>query len=825
MDLSSEAGSTRRNSFTSQQNIAHDIIADIYVTSDGPDEFSTFTTDISLRKGVGLADAYTAATQPTNTNTGRGASNKRSYSVDTIKFQYPQLQQPPASSAPSSTTSSRPQQQQQQPLPPTLATIAARKQRQRSQSAQYLNTTLVKPLTPTAVPSSASVTFNDSHQNFNSEEVNLKEDANEEEFIDSLIAEYSYSPDDYNNNNNSSNNNNFPHDAGNEGDDENEENMEDGNDDDDDEDLTQVSSFDDDCYVLDVHSSMRKEIFVNRSLHLENIKFYGFDMDYTLAEYKSPQYEQLGFDLVKERLVSMGYPKEIMQFEYDPSFPIRGLWFDTLYGNLLKVDAYGNILVCCHGFEFLKHSQVYELYPNKFLKLDESRVYVLNTLFNLPETYLLACLVDFFTNSSVYTEDRTGVKAGELFMSFNSIFQDVRRAVDWVHIQGDLKKRTVENLDYYVKKDPRLPMVLARIRESGAKVFLLTNSDYNFTNKIMNYIFDFPHGAKPEEPHRDWKTYFDVIVVDARKPLFFGEGTILRQVDTETGALKIGTHIGPLQPGQVYSGGSCEVFTNFINAKGKDVLYIGDHIFGDILKSKKIRGWRTFLVVPELVQELHVWTDKCQFFAELQQLDCQLGEMYKNLDSSTKEKPDISKLRASIRDVTHKMDMAYGMMGSLFRSGSRQTFFSSQVVRYADLYAATFLNFIYYPFSYMFRAPAMLLPHESTVAHEQRFQIETPMIQRGRGKAESNTTVATSNSSLTESKITEYVAAAKAAQTDVASKVEAEEKPVTVPHTRPSTPRTVTHTHDEDYSEEESDPNNKSDGENGQDVEPEETKN
>lgn len=54
---------------------------------------------------------------------------------------------------------------------------------------------------------------------------------------------------------------------------------------------------------------------------------------------------------------------------------------------------------------------------------------------------------------------------------------------------------------------------------------------------------------------------------------------------------------------------------------------------------------------------------------------------YRNLDSSTKEKPDISKLRVSIRDVTHKMDMSYGMMGSLFRSGSRQTFFSSQVLQ------------------------------------------------------------------------------------------------------------------------------------------------
>lgn len=32
----------------------------------------------------------------------------------------------------------------------------------------------------------------------------------------------------------------------------------------------------------------------------------------------------------------------------------RGLWFDKLHGNLLKVDSYGNILVCNHGFRFLK---------------------------------------------------------------------------------------------------------------------------------------------------------------------------------------------------------------------------------------------------------------------------------------------------------------------------------------------------------------------------------------------------------------------------------------------------------------------------------------
>lgn len=63
-------------------------------------------------------------------------------------------------------------------------------------------------------------------------------------------------------------------------------------------------------------------------------------------------------------------------------------------------------------------------------------------------------------------------------------------------MQGDLKSSTIENLEEYVKKDERLPMFLARIRESGAKVFLLTNSDYTFTDNIMTYLFDFPHGAR-----------------------------------------------------------------------------------------------------------------------------------------------------------------------------------------------------------------------------------------------------------------------------------------------------------------------------------------
>lgn len=51
-------------------------------------------------------------------------------------------------------------------------------------------------------------------------------------------------------------------------------------------------------------------------------------------------------------------------------------------------------------------------------------------------------------------------------------------------------------------------------------------------------------------------------MVDAKKPLFFGEGTTLRQVDTRTGALKMGHHVGPLHEGLVYSGGRVSIYTS-----------------------------------------------------------------------------------------------------------------------------------------------------------------------------------------------------------------------------------------------------------------------
>ena len=41
------------------------------------------------------------------------------------------------------------------------------------------------------------------------------------------------------------------------------------------------------------------------------------------AVYKSPDYEELGYELLMERLVCIGYPHELLLYKYDPGFPTR----------------------------------------------------------------------------------------------------------------------------------------------------------------------------------------------------------------------------------------------------------------------------------------------------------------------------------------------------------------------------------------------------------------------------------------------------------------------------------------------------------------------
>ncbi|XP_034856966.1 5'-nucleotidase domain-containing protein 4 [Mirounga leonina] len=367
---------------------------------------------------------------------------------------------------------------------------------------------------------------------------------------------------------------------------------------------------------LDTVTPLRS--FVNRSLALGKIRCFGFDMDYTLAAYKSPAYEALAFELLLERLVCTGDPHEMLRYTYDPSFPTRGLVFDVLCGNLVKVDTHGNEALgrahCLHPAHSLPRAEIWSFYPSKFIQRDDlQRFHILNTLFDLPATYLYACLVDFFSGCFRDTNCDTGYQHGNVFMSFRRLFQDVNDAMDNVH------------------QSVRIPILLGKMKEVG-KVFLATNSSYNYTDAIMTYLFGI---GEAEASDRPWRSYFDLIVIDIQKPRFFAEGMVLRQVNADSSKLPVGTYTGPHQHCAVYSGGSSDGVCELLGVQGKDILYIGDHIFGDILKSKKGQGWRTCLVVPELSRELAIWAQEKEQMEKLKRLDMRLAELYQHMDGSS----------------------------------------------------------------------------------------------------------------------------------------------------------------------------------------------
>jgi hypothetical protein len=58
-----------------------------------------------------------------------------------------------------------------------------------------------------------------------------------------------------------------------------------------------------------------------------------------------------------------------------------------------------------------------------------------------------------------------------------------------------------------------------------------------------------------------------------------------------------------LVPG-IYQGGGAKKFTQDLGLDGDDILYVGDHIYGDILRLKKDCNWRTAMVLEELKTEV-----------------------------------------------------------------------------------------------------------------------------------------------------------------------------------------------------------------------------
>eukprot|EP00741_Cyanophora_paradoxa_P021443 tig00021352_g20700.t1 len=339
-------------------------------------------------------------------------------------------------------------------------------------------------------------------------------------------------------------------------------------------------------------------IFCNRSLDFKQIKCVGFDMDYTLAVYNPDTFERLAFESAREKLVAMGYPREILEWDFDPHHAVRGLIIDKARGNILKMDRHKYVKVGFHGLRMLSKEERRRLYTNSRNTADsytEPAYALVDTWFSLTDAYLYSRLVEHKEGAPESIE-----------RSFAEIYRDVRAAVDLCHRDGSIKEKVCQDPGRYIVRDPNLVPTLKHLKKVGKKLFLATNSLWGYTHAVMNYICGEGE-YDPENLSEEWLELFEVVITGAAKPSFFMSAPPLYEVQPETGLLRNVDGVGFPEGAKVFQGGNYDHVHSLLGVeRGSEVLYVGDHIYGDILRSKKEIGWRTILLVPELEHEIEV---------------------------------------------------------------------------------------------------------------------------------------------------------------------------------------------------------------------------
>lgn len=502
-----------------------------------------------------------------------------------------------------------------------------------------------------------------------------------------------------------------------------------------------------------------RRIFCNRSLNMRSINAVGFDLDYTLAQYRPETFERLAHtETVKKLISSLGYPKVLSDWKFDWRYMTRGLIIDKRRGNVLKVDKHKYVKIAYHGFHQMRREDRLDTYNNAYMRFsfDEPDFAMIDTLFSLAEAHLFMQLVE------LHHSQPTLIPAGK---DFFTMYRDVREAVDLCHRDGSIKQLVAADPGRYVHEDLRLLPLLRDLRAAGKKLFICTNSQWDYTHVLMNFLLA---GQVGRERTDDWLRHFDVVFTGCGKPGFFHAPKPIYEVQTPTGLLAntdggspmtaIGEEQAPaaaegggggpaleVAPGgraRVFQGGTYLDLHRMLRiTSGAQVLYIGDHIYSDVLLSKKTLGWRTMLVVPELETEIRILRQNTSIAQELLELREQreiLDDRIEHLewdqsqaaaaagrgaapdsDWEAREKA-LEQLRAqqdekkeahkALLDRHHRQHHA--VWGQLTKSGYANSQFAHQLERFACVYTSHVSNLTFYSPNKTHRAKYNIMSHE-----------------------------------------------------------------------------------------------------------------
>jgi len=473
----------------------------------------------------------------------------------------------------------------------------------------------------------------------------------------------------------------------------------------------------------------RERIYCNRTLSLRGIQAVGFDMDYTLIHYHTEPWEGRAYHHAKRRLASAGWP--VRELRFDPSFATLGLILDLELGNVVKANRFGYVKRAFHGTREVEFKAMRDIYAQQPIDLGEGRWRFMNTLFALSEAHLYAQFVDMLDAGELDAPNET--LRGGAPLGYEEAYRLVRSAIDEAHMMGELKAEIIADPDTFVDLDADVPLALMDLAHGGKKVMLITNSGWPYTRAMMEWAFDrfLPKSTS-------WRDLFDIVIVAARKPLFFSApNPVYEVVDEDAGHLE--PTLGALEKGKVYHGGSAALVEQQLDIRGEDVLYVGDHIFSDVNVSKRMLRWRTALVVRELEQDLEALEAFKPKQAELtrkmalkEEMEHRLSHMrlaLQRLDRGYGPQTEVDpetlrarskELRKELRALDHTIAplaaefsrLSNERWGLLMRAGNDKSHLARQIEKNADIYTSRVSNFLSNtPFVYL-RSPRGSLPHD-----------------------------------------------------------------------------------------------------------------
>ncbi len=449
----------------------------------------------------------------------------------------------------------------------------------------------------------------------------------------------------------------------------------------------------------------KKRVYVNRSLDLKKIKYIGLDMDHTLVRYDSEAFEEATFEAMKTLLVERyDYPKEILKIEFDFQKAIRGLIVDREMGFILKLNRHGTIRESYRGTKPMTYKEVKQVYGSSYIDISEKRFLAVDTHFSISFACLFMNLVDYFQS-----QGNSG------FVTPAELCDHLWVVLDDTHRESIVKKMVLEDPARFLIKETGMIEAIKKFKKHGKRFFVLTNSDYKYTETLLNYSF----------PNQEWKELFDWTIVSAKKPRFFYDDLDFLKIN-ENGSLE--NWQKPLEKG-IYQGGCAKKFVSYLDLDESSILYVGDHIYGDILRLKKDCGWTTALVIEELGQEVEM-NEKAQVYAseikslmnekivvekKLDELICKKIEGGVEYDDQTRQDM-IEEFKALDRKIipliTKQRNLFNSSWGEVMRVGLEESYFAHQVERFADIYMPKLLDLLCLsPRTYL-RSPKKPLSHE-----------------------------------------------------------------------------------------------------------------